>query len=476
MARIWSYRRALEELWDRSSYERGLITDPFGDKDRAERSLRRMRELLRYLDNPQLKPATVHVAGSKGKGSTSGFIAAATSAASVRTGLYTSPHLHRFPERIAIDGHPVTDEAFASLAQSVADAAGELESANSEGGTVTTFEFVTAMAFLGFARAGCDLAVIEVGLGGMYDATNVLQPTVTAITRLDYEHTAVLGESLTEIAGQKAGIMRSGVPCVSAPQTPEAETALIRAAIDANVPVTFGRRDWTWSGDSANFSAVGPWGSWERLALGTPGPHQMENACTALAALHHLNLAGIKVPESASRQSLLDAHWPGRFERHDTGKQTIVFDGAHTPAAASALAATWQAHFADRKALVILGMGADKHPGPFLRAMQPIVAELIATRARSPRAMDPAVIAAAAIALGLPTCQAGSVPEALSSESARAATLVLITGSLFVAGEGREAFGLAAADKEWEHLNAIRLAPIAPIPRANRANAPESIQ
>lgn len=476
MSESWTYRRALEELWDRSSYERGLITDPFGDADRAARSLRRMRELLHRLGDPQLRPATVHVAGSKGKGSTAGFIAAAATSAGVVAGLYTSPHLHRFPERISIDGQPVSDETFASLAMSVAEAAGAQEAASPESGAVSTFEFVTAMAFLAFARANCELAVIEVGLGGMYDATNVLQPVVTAITRLDYEHTAVLGESLTEIATQKAGIMKAGVPCVSAPQAPEAETTLIRLARELGAPFALGGREWNWTGDSNAFSATGPWGSWDDLTLATPGLHQVENACLALAALYHVNRAGIEVSQHAIRQALASARWPGRFERRQFGEGVVVFDGAHTPAAATALAATWQAHFADRKALAIVGMGSDKHPAPFLRALQPIVGELIATRARSPRAMDQVRIAGESAALGIPTRQAPSVADALASVPPAPETLVLITGSLFVAGEGREALGLAASDDEWEQLNASRLAPIVPPSRANSTNAPESIQ
>lgn len=467
MAAVWTYRRSLEELWDRSSYERGFITDPFGDADRAARSLRRMRELLRLLDDPQLRPATVHVAGSKGKGSTAGFIAAAATTAGVNTGVYTSPHLHRFPERIAIGGLPVSDETFASLAMSVADATSEFEAANPDGGTVTTFEFITAMAFLGFARAGCELAVIEVGLGGLYDATNVLQPIATVITRLDYEHTAVLGESLSEIATQKAGIMRRGVPCLSAPQTVEAEIALIRLADEAGAPLGIGRRDWNWQGDSSDFSATGPWGTWHELSLATPGPHQVENACTALAALHCVNQAGIAIPQVAIRQAFATAQWPGRFERIEAGGRVFVFDGAHTPAAAAALAETWQAHFGNQRVLTIVGMGSDKQPGPFLHALQPVVSELVATRARSPRAMDPTRIVAESEALGIPTRHAPSVEEAIESVSPDASPLVLITGSLFVAGEGREALGLAAPDDIWDELNTTRLASNAVQLRAN---------
>ena len=212
MAQAWDYKRALEELWRRSSYERGLISDPFGDTVRAEQGLERMRKLLAALGDPHLNVPAVHIAGSKGKGSTGAFIASAATAAGHRVGFYTSPHLHRFPERLAVDGQPLADERFAAEAQDVATAARRLESSQPDLGQVTTFEMLTAMAFNAFSRCGCRLAVIEVGLGGRYDSTNVIEPIVSVITRIDLEHTAVLGPTYADIAWQKAGILRRGVP------------------------------------------------------------------------------------------------------------------------------------------------------------------------------------------------------------------------------------------------------------------------
>jgi dihydrofolate synthase/folylpolyglutamate synthase len=208
LSTTWSYERALAELWRRSSYERGLITDPFGDAARAERGLARMRALLAGLGHPQVRVPAVHIAGSKGKGSTGAFIAAAAGQAGLRVGFYTSPHLHRFPERIAVDGQPLPDDEFAAEADVVARAADRLDATAPDGIQVSTFEFITAMAFAAFARRQCDLAVIEVGLGGRYDSTNVLEPVVSVITRIDLEHTAVLGPTYGDIAAQKAGILR----------------------------------------------------------------------------------------------------------------------------------------------------------------------------------------------------------------------------------------------------------------------------
>lgn len=457
MSSGWNYSRALEELWDRSSYERGLISDPFGGDERAKRGLCRMRSLLAELNNPQTRVRTVHVAGSKGKGSTAGFIAEAAVCAGLRVGLYTSPHLHRFPERIAINGHAIADEAFASVAEDVARAARAVEAASPELGTVTTFEFVTVMAFLAFAREAVDLAVIEVGLGGLYDATNVLEPEVTVITRIDFEHTAVLGSTLEAIAAQKAGIVRPGVPCVSSPQEPAAAATLEASAAGMHAPFLIGGRDWTWRGPSRSFTATGPWGTWDDLSLGAPGPHQVENACTALAALHVVNQAGITIPEAAIRLGFGSARWPGRFERHDVAGRTMVFDGAHTPAAAAALVETWNAEIGPRLATVVIGMGADKDIHSFLRELRPVIARLIVTRANSPRAADPAAIGAAALALGIAADFEPSVAMGLAKASETGDAPILLTGSLFVAGEGREALGLSAPDEEWLRLNEARL-------------------
>ena len=445
----WNYARALQELWRRSSYERGLISDPFGDTARAERGLSRVRALLAALGDPQLRIPSVHIAGSKGKGSTASFIAAAAQAAGHRVGLYTSPHPHRFPERIAIDGAPIADDLFAAMAEQASQAASSLDVAQPELGEVSTFELVTAMGFLAFVQRGCDIAVIEVGLGGRYDSTNVLDPLVSVITRIDLEHTAVLGSTHREIAFQKAGILHPGVPCVSSPQVPEAADEIARVAAGTGAPLLIGGRDWHWSGNWRSFAAEGPWGSWSGLSLGLSGPHQMENACTALAALTFVDRGGLPISEMAARRGLAEVRWPARFERLETGNRTVVFDAAHTPAAADAIIATWRQEIASPLAAVVLGMGSDKDAAAFLDALRPIVGRLIVTQADSPRSADPDAIARAARDLGLGVERRPTVAQAVAA--ALAGDLpVLVTGSLFVAGEAREALGLAAPDPLWK--------------------------
>jgi dihydrofolate synthase / folylpolyglutamate synthase len=449
----WDYKQALAELWRRSSYERGLISDPFGDVARAEQGLARMRALLAELENPHRHVPVVHIAGSKGKGSTGAFIASAAAQAGHRVGFYTSPHLHRFPERISIDGQPLPDREFAAEARAVAKAARRLESSQPDIGQVSTFEMLTAMAFNTFMRRGCRLAVIEVGLGGRYDATNVVEPIVSVITRIDLEHTSVLGPTYADIAWQKAGILRRGVPSVTSPQAPDAEDMIRRASRQVDSPLLIGGRDWTWSGTWRSFEAKGPWGILSRLSLGIPGPHQVENACTALAALHVAAGVGIQMPEVAIRTGLAAARWPGRFERHTIDNREVIFDGAHTPAAAAALVEAWRDAMSGLPATVVLGMGADKDAGAFLTVLQPLISRLIVTRAESPRAASPDSIAQAAAALGIPFEVQPSVAAAVEAAWPPDNAPVLITGSLFVVGEGREAVGLAEPDLEWLTLS-----------------------
>jgi len=459
MSEGWDYKQALLELWRRSSYERGLISDPFGDTARAERGLERMRKLLATLGNPHRKLPCVHIAGSKGKGSTGAFIASTAIAAGHRVGFYTSPHLHRFPERLTIDAQPLPDDVFATEARAVAAAAGRLETSEPDVGQVTTFEMLTAMAFNAFLRGGCRLAVIEVGLGGRFDATNVIDSIVSVITRIDLEHTAVLGPTHADIAWQKAGILRHGVPAVSSPQVPAAAKTIAEAAAEIGSPLQIAGRDWSWNGTWRSFEARGPWGTLSDLTLGIAGPHQVENACTALAALHVVNAAGIHVPEASVRTGLAAASWPGRFERITVGNRDVVFDGAHTPAAAGALVEAWRDSVGSLRATVVLGMSADKDARAFLRVLQPLIGYLIVARADSPRAADPDLIARDAAALGIRHEIQPSVARAVEAGKARDRGPILITGSLFVVGEGREAFGLAEPDLEWLALNRAATTP-----------------
>ena len=337
----WTYRDSLGAIWDRSFYERGYVSNPFNDPESAARGLRRTAALLERLGTPQARYPIVHVAGSKGKGSTSALIAAALRAAGHRVGLATSPHLHVWRERVAVDGTPVAEPAFAALTQRAVAAAERLEREEPDLGRVTAFELLIAIGLDGFAANGCQAAVIEVGLGGTFDATNVVEPIVSVITRLDLEHTAVLGPTIEEIAANKAGIVKPGVPVVVSPQAPAALTVIAHAAAERGAPLLVGGREWHATGSWRRFAVEGPWGNYGDLRIRLPGAHQVENAATALAALWHTDRAELAVPETAVRAGFAAAHWPGRFERVSSGDGAeIVLDGAHTPAAMAALAKT----------------------------------------------------------------------------------------------------------------------------------------
>ena len=446
------YRRALGLLWRRSAWERGLVTDPFATPEAGERGLRRVSTLLDRLGAPHRRYGVIHIAGSKGKGSTAAFAAAALAAAGHRTGLATSPHLNSWRERIAIDGRPVSEETFAALAERTEAAALATERASPDLGRITTFELVTAMGFLAFAEAGCGIAVVEVGLGGEWDASNIVDPVVSAITRIDREHTPILGDTEATIAIAKAGIVKPGRPVVVAAQPPGVLAVFEQRARERGSPILAAGRDWTTAGGWRRFDLTGPWGEWRGLTSALPGDHQLDNAGVAAAALWRAGLAGYGCDETAFRSAVAGVRWPGRFELvMPPAGPTIVLDGAHTPAAAAALAAALDDTHPDRAATAVVGLSADKDAAAVLAALAPVLDAVVATRADSPRAADPASLAAAARAIGLPATVAPSVSDALAKACIEAGAdgLVVVTGSLFVVAEAREALGLATPDPAW---------------------------
>ena len=443
---VWDEQRAIDELWDRSDYERGRITDPFGGDEAAERGLRRTGALLAALGNPQDACPVVHVAGSKGKGSTSAMAEAILRAAGCHTGLFTSPHLHAFRERIALDGVPVPGAHFAALCQSATRAAREVERADPGLGRVTTFELVTAMGFLGFARADCDVAVVEVGLGGRWDATNVVDPLVAVVTRIDLEHTAILGDTLALIAAQKAAIIKPGRPAVVGPQPAEARAVFRARAAATGSPLLVGGVDWQTAGTWRDLTLAGPWGTFDHLALALPGAYQVENAGTAVAACWVAAESGLPVTSAAIREGLATTRWPGRFERVTAEGRTLLLDGAHTPAAAAALAAAVAEELPGVRATAVVGISRDKDAAEILGALAPVLGRVVATRSANPRAADAATVEAAARRLGLPTGSAATVAAALRIARSDPAPLVLVTGSLFTVADAREVLGIGVPD------------------------------
>lgn len=449
-----NYCAALRAIWKRSAYDRGFVSNPFAGDAAAGLGLRRTAALLDRLGRPQERYGIVHVAGSKGKGSTCAFIEAILRVAGYRTGLYTSPHLHSYRERIAVDGEPVSEADFAALTERALSEAAALERERPDLGTLTAFELTTAMALDYFAAAGCDLAVVEVGMGGLLDATNVVTPLVSVITALDLEHTQVLGKTLPEIARQKAGIIKPGRPVAVSPQEPEALAVIEQIAAERGSSLLIGGRDWHWEGSWRSFSVAGPWGTLTGLRSGLIGAHQVENATTAIAAVSLLPASGYPVHPNAIRDGIGQARWPGRFEVVE-GAPRLVFDGAHTAGAARALAETLREEHVAGVTLVLAVM-RDKDPAAIMTPLLPFATRIIVTATQSPRAMAVDAVIAALTPLGLPVTSASDVAAAL--ELARLAAgrsgTVLVAGSLTTVAEAREALGLAMPDPVVEESGA----------------------
>jgi dihydrofolate synthase/folylpolyglutamate synthase len=446
---IETYRDALRAIWLRSAYDRGFISNPFWGDEAADLGLRRTDALLDLLDRPHDRYPIIHVAGSKGKGSTCAFASSILTAGGFRTGLYTSPHLHNFRERIAVNGEAIAEARFAHLTCSVLSAIEALERGRPELGEVTAFELVTAMALLFYAKEGCDLAVVEVGMGGTLDATNVVTPSVSVITALDYEHTRVLGSTLAEIATNKAGIIKQGRPVVSLAQEQEALRVIDDSASAKQSQLLLAGRDWTASGNWQNFSVNTPWGTFERLRSNLPGDHQVQNAGAAVVASLLVNEMGGKVSESAIRAGLASAVWPGRFEiLNPPGRPRFIVDGAHTPASAYALVEAVQAEDKSKQRAVVLGMMSDKDPTAFAQELAKLNATIFVTTSKSPRAASAPDVLAGVEAAGLQSTSAPDVKAALSAASKVVGLqgTVIVTGSLAIVAEAREALGLAVPD------------------------------
>ncbi|MEO7729401.1 MAG: Mur ligase family protein [Kofleriaceae bacterium] len=369
--------------------------------------LERMRAILDRLDAPDRRLGRiVHVGGTNGKGSTVAMIAALAAAAGQRVACYTSPHLSCLRERIVIDGQMISEPAIIAAAARVRDAGGD---------ELTFFEQITAIAMVAIAGAEVDVTVVEVGLGGRLDATNVVMPAVAVVTGVALDHEAILGGSLAAIAAEKAGIWKPGRPAiVGASGLAEAVPVLIDAAHAAGAPVTVI--------DDAAIAEVPP--------VGLPGAHQRRNAAAAIAALRALHLP--IVPAALAR-----VQHPGRFELVTSplvGVSHLILDGAHNPHGAAALAEALRAR-GERPALII-SVSADKDVPAIAAQLAPAVCGVVATRYQQDRAMEPAALAAVFAGHGVAAESAPDLRTALAAAASYRAPIV-IAGSLFLVGEAR---------------------------------------
>ncbi len=378
--------------------------------------LERMERALDALGHPERAYDVLHVGGTNGKGSTCAMAAAALLAAGHRVGLYTSPHLVRFNERIAVDGVPISDAALAAAIDEIRRACPWHE-AGAEGDRLTYFEFATLVGFLHLARERVRVAVVEVGLGGRFDATNALVPRVTAVARIGLDHTQLLGDTVEQIAFEKAGIFKAGVPAVvHANQPPGALETLRAEAHRRGAPFLVAPGDF-----------AGP------IALA--GPHQRGNAGLAAAALRLLAGAGLPVPEDAISRGIATARWPGRLE--EVGG--VLLDGAHNPDGAAALAAALRALHPGRPVELVFGVLSDKDHSGMLSALAGAVRRLHVVAPATPRARPAAEVRDLAASLGLDAHAHASTAEAIACarRAAGDGALVCVAGSLYLVGEAR---------------------------------------
>lgn len=422
----------------------------FADYERLPRSalvfdLRRVEMLLERLGNPQRVAKSIHVAGTKGKGSTAAMIASILTRAGYRTGLYTSPHLLSFTERIQIDGRPIVEDAFSRLVEALK---AEAEIVNQSGvfGELTTFELLTALAFAYFKEMKVDYQVLETGLGGRLDATNVVKPEVCVITSISFDHMDVLGETLTRIATEKAGIIKSGSIVVCSPQFPEAMTVIEGVCRERGVRLVRVGSDVTWRRKEFNleeqsFQLRGIRGEYN-LNIPLLGEHQVENAATAVAAVEVLADLGAAVSPQSIATGLAQVQWPGRLQILRREPWVIV-DGAHNADSARRLAEALKRYFAFERMFLIFGASSDKNITGMVAELASLSSTVIVTSSRHPRAVETAMLIGEFSKRGIIPEVAENVTSAVELALARAAPgdLICATGSLFIVAEVMEYMG-----------------------------------
>jgi len=390
--------------------------------------LDRITRLLEALGNPQDAFATVHVVGTNGKGSTASVLSSVLSAGGHRTGLFTSPHLISFTERIRTDGAEISEEAVVRLAERVMGAAPE--------GT-TFFEVITALAALHFAEQGVRVAVFEAGMGGRLDATNALNGLLCAITPVSLDHTDYLGSRIAQVALEKVGICKAGTPIVSARQLPEAAREIERHALELGSPLYLCGADFEarWREGELNYRGLHL--TLDRLRPGVTGLYQSGNIACALAAAELLSSGGFPLSTRALALGVERAFWPGRMELFP-GSPRLLLDGAHNPAGAAALARSLS-EIPRQRLLMVVGVMGDKELSGILGPLLPLADLVFAVEPALERALPAERIASFCRERGGSALDAGSVSRGidLARDAAQADDLILVCGSLFTVGEAR---------------------------------------
>ena len=428
-----TYREAIKYVLSFTDYEKL----PASSYSTAAFDLRRVQELLHRLGDPHLGPRTVHIAGTKGKGSTAAMVASALAAAGHRTGLYTSPHLHTFRERIRIDSEMISEEEFASIVDGIKPHA---DAVNSQAtfGKLTTFEMLTVAAFAYFKKHGVEFTVLETGLGGRLDATNVCKPELCVITPISLDHTEILGSTVAEIAREKAGIIKPGAVLVVAQQNPNALAVIKEAAtrnknrtIYAGSDVKWRILDWNLNGQEFEITTQA---GTRRYGTTLLGRHQAENAAVSVAALEALN-----IDYESTFRGLANARWPGRLEILQQ-EPLVLVDGAHNADSARRLREAIAEYIRYDDMILVIGASSDKDIKGMLVELAPLADKIIATKSKHPRALPVNTLLNEIEKLDRKAAYYTNVSDAVGQALLNAwpHDLICVTGSLFVVAEAIE--------------------------------------
>lgn len=394
--------------------------------------LSRITELLNLLNNPQNGLRFIHIAGTNGKGSTSAMTESVLRAAGYRTGLFVSPYIKHFNERICVSGEPISNEALAAATAMVKPFADSMADAPTE------FELITAIGLVYFKEMGCDVVVLETGMGGRLDSTNVIEnPLATVITGIALDHTAYLGDTVEAIAAEKAGIIKKNAPMIWGGFDPAARRVIAEAAEKAGVPFVAAVDTPPANVRIDRNGITLDRGALRDVHIPLMAPYQVQNLCTVLALLAELPARGLPIGEEVLRRGLATVRWPGRFEKL-SNDPLIISDGAHNPEGIEAAAVAIRTHFPNERVLLLTGVMADKDHSGMVATLSPLAAEVFTLTPDNPRALDAAAYAAEFRAAGVPATGFATVREAVSAAvaAARARHLPLISlGSLYMYAE-----------------------------------------